>query len=80
MLLTLFSLPISIREMRKCRSSHPIYYFLQAIDLQNQKDTISRKNSRFMLLLSAFKQRELDLALSQSVDSDRFIFVDSFIN
>ena len=72
------SLFISIRQKRKRRRNFPIYYSSHTIHLLNQKDTNIRKMSRFWSFQLALKQREIDLSLSQSIELDKLVFLDSF--
>ena len=74
----LSSLSISIRQKRKRRRNFPIYYSSHTIHLPNQKDTNIRKMSRFWSFQLALKQRELDLSLSQSIELDKLVVLDSF--
>ena len=72
------SLFISIRQKRKRRRNFPIYYSSHTIHLMNQKDTNIRKMSRFWSFQLALRQREIDLSLSQSIELDKLVFLDSF--
>ena len=72
------SLSISIRKKRNRRRNFPIYYSSHTMHLLNQKETNIRKISRFWSLPLALKQRELELALSESIELDKLVFLDSF--